>query len=75
MHPFSPPSGGTGNRRFVWDVTALPGLLSPKKKKRNPEGNLLIVCHGDLINPEDESQKVSFDRSFVLTRNMNEATL
>ncbi|KAG8855606.1 nuclear mRNA export, poly(A)+RNA binding protein [Tulasnella sp. 330] len=75
IHPFSPSSAGTGNRRFAWDVTVLPGMLSSKKKKRNVEGNLLIVCHGDLVNPEDESQKVSFDRSFVLTRNTNEATL
>ncbi|KAG8990246.1 hypothetical protein FRB93_003291 [Tulasnella sp. JGI-2019a] len=73
VHPFSPMTGAT--RRFVWDVTMLPGMLNVKRKKRSVEGNLLIVCHGDLVNPEDEGQKVSFDRSFVLTTNTNEATV
>ncbi|KAG8907218.1 hypothetical protein FRB99_005042 [Tulasnella sp. 403] len=76
------PSSGTGTiRRFVWDVSLLPNSVfasapsSSKKRGRkdNPK-SLLVVCHGDLFNPENPDQAVSFDRSFILRENNNEAT-
>lgn len=67
--------GQTNSKRFVWDVSSVPVTFESKKKRGTAKHeNLLIVCHGDLVNPQDHGHKVSFDRSFLLTKNAGQAT-
>jgi len=35
---------------------------------------VLVVCHGDLIDPVEVHRAVSFDRSLVLKKNDSETT-